>query len=196
MCTIFIFSISQWTFLISIRSYAVNDFHRWKDLQWAVNFHQMEHFWWQEVQMAKCFSTTITLLGLFALCLHIKKLVWVQHFTQSCHRSLQHVIGLEKSRSGNSKQSCFSGCLLFAKGVGYKTWYAMWNFVMMCCMQERLLSFLLWSLSVCFHNTVKMVLWLAAEQRSGLTLSLGPGDKFLPLLCQSSGAHLVPLWYE
>lgn len=41
-----------------------------------------------------------------------------------------------------------------------------------------------------------MVLWLAAEQRSGLTVSLGPGDKILPLLCQYAGAHLAPLYSE
>lgn len=83
-------------------------FNRSKDLQWAVSFLQMEHFWWQEVQMAKCFSTTTILLGLFVLCRHIEKLVWVQYFTQYCHHSLQLLIGLEKSRSGSNKQNNFS----------------------------------------------------------------------------------------
>lgn len=104
------FSVPPLTSLIRIRSYTIIDFsfNRWKDLQWAVNFLRMEHFWWQEVQMAKCFSTTTILLGLFVLCRHIEKLVWVQYFTQYCHHSLRLLIGLEKSRSGNNKQNNFS----------------------------------------------------------------------------------------
>lgn len=42
----------------------------------------------------------------------------------------------------------------------------------MCCRQQRLLSFLLGPLDICFHNAVKRILWLAAEQISVLSLSL------------------------
>lgn len=41
-----------------------------------------------------------------------------------------------------------------------------------------------------------MALWLAVEQRSGPTLSLNPGDKFLTLLCQFSGAHPAMFCFE